>query len=273
MTSYRHVLVGTDGSPTATHAVTTAAQAASRLGAPLTIITAWQRHPQDPPPPSEEAHYPGGGVAGTEAQWAIDVTSDAAGIARRLGVEEVHQEHPVGAPADALVAAAHAHPDALLVAGTWGLDRAAERLLGNVPHQLTHHSPADLLLVRSPQDDLWEAIVLATDGSPTAMRAVQRGLSLARALDLPARLCTVAASEARGTDLLEKVAAELDADLGLEVLVGNAPARALVKSAREGELLVIGNKGMSGPTRLLGSVSNRITHDIPTDLLLVNTTR
>ena len=46
-----------------------------------------------------------------------------------------------------------------------------------------------------------------------------------------------------------------------------------MEAAREGELLVIGNKGMSGPSRLLGSVSNRVTHDLPTDLLLVNTTR
>jgi nucleotide-binding universal stress UspA family protein len=44
-------------------------------------------------------------------------------------------------------------------------------------------------------------------------------------------------------------------------------------AASDLDLLVLGNKGMSGPSRLLGSVANRITHRVPTDLLLVNTTR
>lgn len=273
MTSYRHLIVGTDGSDTATHAVAIAARVAASLGVPLTIVTAWQRHPDDPPPPSEEAHYPGGGVAGAAAQWAIDVTSDAAGVARQHGVAQVLQQRPIGAPADALVTVAAQHPDGLLVAGTWGINRAAERLVGNVPHQLTHHSPTDVLLVHAGLDELWHAVLLATDGSQTAMRAVRRGLDLARALGITARLTTVAASEEEGAQTLEKVAAELGDGLGHEVLVSSSPARALTKAAREGELLVIGNKGMSGPSRLLGSVANRITHDIPTDLLLVNTTR
>jgi hypothetical protein len=49
-----------------------------------------------------------------------------------------------------------------------------------------------------------------------------------------------------------------------------SPAQALLGGLH---LLVLGNKGMSGPSRLLGSVANRVTHHVPTDLLLVNTTR
>ncbi len=55
--------------------------------------------------------------------------------------------------------------------------------------------------------------------------------------------------------------------------VGSDVTHTLIEAARGFDLVVIGNKGMSGPSRLLGSVSNRVTHEVPTDILLVNTSR
>ncbi|HSK24141.1 MAG TPA: universal stress protein [Egicoccus sp.] len=275
--AYRHVLVGTDGSKTAGRAVTAASRVAASLGVPLVIVTAWQRHLDDPPPLSEESRYPGGNAASQESHWAIDVTSDAAAVARTAGVEDVRQLQPIGSPADALLEVAGRYPEGLLVVGTAGLGDAGERLVGNVPHQLTHHSPLDLLLVGAgpAYEPGWATVALATDGSRTAGVAVERGVALAAALGADPVLLTVARDEDKGRGILDRAAATagLESAAARRVAVGGDVARSLTAAARDFDLLVIGNKGMSGPSRLLGSVSNRITHEVPTDLLLVNTTR
>jgi nucleotide-binding universal stress UspA family protein len=251
-----------------------AAGAAAATGAPLIVVTAWQRDSGDPPALSEESRFPGGSAAAMDAQWAIETTSDAAGVARRHGVEDVRQVQAIGAPVEALLEAANTYPDALLVVGTAGLTQRSERLVGNVPHQLTHHAPVDLLLCTGVHVEGWRSVALATDGSRTAARAVERGLGLARSLGAEATLLTVARSEDRGAAILEDAARgdELAA-LPRRTVVASDAVRGLSEAGGDYDLLVIGNKGMSGPSRLLGSVSNRITHEVPTDLLLVNTTR
>ncbi len=272
--SYSHVLVGTDGSDTAGRAVEVAARVAAGVAAPLVVITAWQRHQSDPPARSEEARFPGGSAAAMDAQWAIETTSDAAGSARRLHVDDVRQIQAVGSPVEALLESAGTYPDGLLVVGTAGLTQRSERLVGNVPHQLTHHSPVDLLLC-TRRDTGWERIALATDGSRTAARAVERGLALADAIGADATLVTVARTQERGDAILDEAASRSDglADRPRHVIVDGDAVAGLTRGGADFDLLVIGNKGMSGPSRLLGSVSNRITHEVPTDLLLVNTTR
>jgi nucleotide-binding universal stress UspA family protein len=276
--TYQDVLVGTDGSPTANVAVRTASRLAVSIEAPITIVTAWQRHLDDPPAMSEESRYPGGNAASQESHWSSDVTSDAAAIARTEGVTEVRQAHPIGHAAEALLDVADRHPDALLVVGTAGLTQAKERLVGNVPHQLTHHSPIDLLLVtdRVGGDETpWRRVGLATDGSRTAGIAVDRGLGLARALGVTPVLLTVARDHGQGEKMLERALERIGDRTGLEthIQVDHDPADGMCAAAMDLDLLVLGNKGMTGPSRLLGSVANKVTHKVPTDLLLVNTTR
>jgi nucleotide-binding universal stress UspA family protein len=276
---YREVIVGTDGSPTAARAVRAAASIAAACDAPLTIVSSWYRRQADPPALSEEASYPGGSAAGHEAQHAAEATSDAAAIARSLGLEDITQQTPQGSAADALVELAEGRPGSLVVVGTVGLGSRGERMIGgNVPHQLTHHCPRDLLLIRSSdrqRDDVsWSRVALATDGSPTAGVAVEHGLAFVEAVGAKATLITVARDEAHGRALIDRARDQVGApDLDGDVAVSSHVADALVEAAQDHDLLVIGNKGMSGPSRLLGSVSNRITHEVPTDLLLVNTSR
>lgn len=272
---YIEVIVGSDGSDTAERAVQAASRMAHALGVPVTVATAWRRDPPDGPVRSEEASYPGGGASGAEAMWAKTTVADGAGIARATGCEDVRTATPEGAPAEAILALAEERPGSLLVVGTIGIDHRAERLMGNVPHQLTHHSPRDLLLVRSDdQPHGWDRIALATDGSATASLAVERGRGVAAALDVVPTLLTVARDEEQGRSLLDEVADETGLpDAEHEVAVGKHVSEALTEAAGAFDLLVLGNKGMSGPSRLLGSVANRVTHEAPTDLLLVNTTR
>lgn len=275
---YEEVIVGTDGSRTATRAVRSAAALAAALGVPLSVVTAWARRRDDAPVASEEARYPGGVAERHEARWATTTTADAAAVARGLGVTDVRQHTPVGAPADALVRLGEQHPGALLVVGTAGLAERTERVVGNVPHQLTHHAGRDLLLVRSGTDDgphRWRRVALATDGSRTAARACRRGHALATALAAEVVLLTVDRDRGHGEEVLGRAAADLpDGDaLTREVALAPDAARGLTEAATTYDLLVLGNRRMSGPSRLLGSVSNPVTHHVPTDLLLVDTTR
>ncbi|HZQ83258.1 MAG TPA: universal stress protein, partial [Acidimicrobiales bacterium] len=63
-------------------------------------------------------------------------------------------------------------------------------------------------------------------------------------------------------------------DIETKVLTGD-PASVLVDETERGgyDLLVVGNKGMTGASRFfLGSVPNKVSHHAPTALLIVRTT-
>lgn len=276
MSIYTDVVVGTDGSPTAGCAVAAATTVAQALPATLTIATAWYRASPDHPPLSEAVEYPGGNPSAHEARWAEQTAADAAAAARGAGVEDVRAATPDGHPAEVLLELSERKADSLVVVGTVGLTERTERLLGNIPHQITHHAHRDVLLVQTADCSggyRWERIALATDGSPTAAVAVQHGLAFARALGAEPVLFTAARDQAGGDAVLERAAAEVDGEVGRHVAIGDGIVEALVSGAADFDLLVLGNKGMSGPSRLLGSVANSVTHALPTDLLLVNTTR
>ena len=268
--AYTQVLVGTDGSETAQCAVHAAGAVARALQVRATVVTGWYRDHTD------DFEQMAGAATSTGARnsaWATDATVDGAALLRGAGVEDVRTATPEGGPADGLLRLSDDRPGSLIVVGTVGLDRTTDRLLGNIPHQLTHHAHADLLLIARrtcDADVAWNTVALATDGSSTASLAVNHGIELARALGATTTLLTVASSEERGRHTLESSGIETDE---FRVAVGRDVTDTLSEAAADYDLLVLGNKGMSGPSRLLGSVANSVTHDLPTDLLLVNTTR
>jgi nucleotide-binding universal stress UspA family protein len=51
------------------------------------------------------------------------------------------------------------------------------------------------------------------------------------------------------------------------------PAEALVRIAEEqaAQLIVVGNRGMTGARRMIGSVPNSVSHHAPCDVLIVST--
>lgn len=276
---YSRIIVGSDGSQTAERAVSSAAIIAAATGTPLTVATAWYRDMPDKPVLSELAEYPADSPGAMEAGWARQTVADGAGIARQAGVAEPATATPRGGPADGMLELSQEYPDALLVVGTVGLGSRAERFLGNVPHQITHHAAGDVLLVRSENHaaDAYTSVALGTDGSKTAARAVERGLAFTLSIGATPVLLTAARDETNGQGVLKQATSSLTSpapdDMGQRVVVGRKPAPTLIDVADDYDLLVIGNKGMSGPSRLLGSVANEITHRVPIDILLVNTTR
>jgi nucleotide-binding universal stress UspA family protein len=147
---------------------------------------------------------------------------------------------------------------------------------------------------------MFASIVVGTDGSQTAGEAVRQAVSLAKQHD--ARLDIVSAyAPVSGTRLREEaqqvpsdlqwmVNAREDVDATLREASAEAeaagvqaetyarqgdPADAILDVAEErgADLIVVGNKGMTGAKRfLLGSVPNKISHHAPCSVLIIRTT-
>jgi nucleotide-binding universal stress UspA family protein len=123
---------------------------------------------------------------------------------------------------------------------------------------------------------VYRHILVATDGSGTARRAVDRAVEVARALGAELTIFSVGPPAAAG-QVVEGEAARL-VDAGVKIATDTAegdPASAIVDRSERGDvdLLVLGNKGMTGASRfLLGSVPNKVSHHAPVALLIVRTT-
>lgn len=118
-------------------------------------------------------------------------------------------------------------------------------------------------------------VLVGTDGSLTASRAVQRAAALARRLGAQLLVAYVGDAEL-GRTVVDGVVALHGQELEIEprLLTGD-PADALLglAEAEDVDLIVVGNKGMTGAQRfLLGSVPNKISHQSSTDVLIVHTT-
>jgi nucleotide-binding universal stress UspA family protein len=136
-----------------------------------------------------------------------------------------------------------------------------------------------------------ESIVVGTDGSETAKRAVAEAVRLAKALGAelhvisayePLRSVTVeGAAENRPLpdSVVDSTLAQAEAvgrfsDVAVRThAVRGDPADALVKLAGEVEasLIVVGNQGMHGAKRILGSVPNTVSHKARCNVLIVAT--
>ncbi len=143
---------------------------------------------------------------------------------------------------------------------------------------------------------MFSSIVVGTDGSETADRALTRALDMARLTGArlhvvsayaptPARLtggapATEAAEWSVGPDF--EVQAVLDRavgrargeDLEIEVHAPKGdPSDAILAVAAEAgaDLIVLGSRGMQGARRVLGSVPNKVSHRAPCDVLIVQT--
>ncbi|HEY1538850.1 MAG TPA: universal stress protein [Solirubrobacteraceae bacterium] len=145
---------------------------------------------------------------------------------------------------------------------------------------------------------MFNSIVVGIDGSDTADEAVRQATVLARSVG--ARIELVSAyepvSDARlresiavprdlhwiinpraDVEAMLEAAAALVREAGVQVEVfarQGDPADAILDVAEErgSDLVVVGNKGMTGAKRfLLGSVPNKISHHAPCSVLIIRT--
>jgi nucleotide-binding universal stress UspA family protein len=122
---------------------------------------------------------------------------------------------------------------------------------------------------------MYKKILIATDGSPTAGKAAEVGVELARKVGAEALLLYVGEAAAGGP-VLDKAAETLGSDVKITTksVQGN-PADKICEIAEyeKADLIIIGNKGMTDTKRfLLGSVPNSVSHHAPCNVLIVKTT-
>jgi nucleotide-binding universal stress UspA family protein len=147
---------------------------------------------------------------------------------------------------------------------------------------------------------MFGSILVATDGSDTATTAVRYAIDLARTLD--ARLQIVSAYEPVSQQRLRHESVEAPSDVqwmvspredvlavldqaeeeargagvaGVETFARKGDAADAILDVAEElrcDLIVVGNRGMTGAKRfLLGSVPNKVSHHAPCSVLIVRT--
>jgi nucleotide-binding universal stress UspA family protein len=142
------IVVGTDGSDTATQAVREAVDMAKAVGARLELVSAYA-------PVSEQRLRAEKRGAPSDVQWAISPRkeveaslAEAADIAREAGVDAaIHARE--GDPADAILDVAEETNAGLVIVGNKGMTGAKRFLLGSVPDKISHHAPCSVLIVRT----------------------------------------------------------------------------------------------------------------------------
>ena len=147
---------------------------------------------------------------------------------------------------------------------------------------------------------MFKSIVVGTDGSDTAREAVRQAIALAQAVGASIEL--VSAFEPIPSQRLRQPSREVPEDVQwmanpreeVDATLREAseaieragvavtpyaregdPADAILDVAEErgADLIVVGNKGMTGAKRfLLGSVPNRVSHHAPCSVLIIRTT-
>jgi nucleotide-binding universal stress UspA family protein len=123
---------------------------------------------------------------------------------------------------------------------------------------------------------VYKKVLIATDGSATAAHAAGIGIDVAKASKAEALILHVGDPK-DGKKVLSKVEKDLAASkVKLHTMsVSGDPADMICEVAeKEGvDLIVVGNKGMTGAKRfLLGSVPNQVSHHSPCNVLIVKTT-
>jgi len=147
---------------------------------------------------------------------------------------------------------------------------------------------------------MFKSIVVGTDGSDTAGQAVRQAVDLARAVGAKIELVSAyepvpeqrlreerrdmpedlqwAVNPREDVDATLQAAAVIAREAGVEVDIyprQGDPADAILDVAeeREADLIIVGNKGMTGAKRfLLGSVPNKVSHHAPCSVLIIRTT-
>src|SRR3954469_11380835 len=147
---------------------------------------------------------------------------------------------------------------------------------------------------------MFQTIVVGTDGSETAGEAVREAIELAKVVGASIEL--VSAYEPVSNQRLREESRQAPEDMqwmvnpredveatlreaserleegggeGHTYPAGGEPADAIldVPEERNADLIVVGNKGMTGAKRfLLGSVPNKVSHHAPCSVLIIRTT-
>jgi nucleotide-binding universal stress UspA family protein len=146
---FSSIVVGTDGSATATNAVRHAVDLAREVGARLQIVSAYEPV-SDQRLRNERIEVP------KDLQWIVNPREDVLAVlqtaereAELAGVTQVETFARQGDAADAILDVAEEQDSDLIVIGHRGMTGAKRFLLGSVPNKVSHHAPCSVLIVRT----------------------------------------------------------------------------------------------------------------------------
>ena len=145
---FERIVVGTDGSETASEAVRRAIELAKMAGGKLAIVAAFEPVPESRLR-DEKGDVPGDVRYAVGPREDVNVTLEGAvGSAKQEGVEA--EPYPrQGDPADAILDVAEETKADLIVVGNKGMTGAKRFLLGSVPNKVSHHAPCGVYIVRT----------------------------------------------------------------------------------------------------------------------------
>jgi nucleotide-binding universal stress UspA family protein len=142
------IVVGTDGSGTASEAVRQATELANAVGAQIHLVSAFE--PVGNQRLREEKQQ-----VPEDMSWMVNQREDvdatlreAAETIKQAGVEvEIYARQ--GDPADAILDVAEEKNADLIVVGNKGMSGAKRFLLGSVPNKVSHHAPCSVMIIRT----------------------------------------------------------------------------------------------------------------------------
>jgi nucleotide-binding universal stress UspA family protein/nitrite reductase/ring-hydroxylating ferredoxin subunit len=259
---YRTIVAATDGSETATRALEKATRLARHVQGRVLIVCATA-------------------PIGLHDYRAEAILAEAAELVRGVGVEAdtIFRE----GPADRVIVEIAAEQGAdLIVAGNVGMGKSRRIRLGPTPQRIASAAPCDVLIVFTKTEDAEDAgdpkpyhrILVGTDGSPTAGEAARKAFDLGIMFEVGVTVTYVAGDPIIGAIVLEQTLKTKPRGLRVDSsIVEGDPAEELCRLATSGELdlIVVGNRGMTGARRLLGSVPAEVMHRAPTDVLIAKT--
>ena len=145
---FKSIVVGTDGSETATQAVRQAVDLAKDIGAKIELVSAYE-------PVSDQRLREERTDVPDDLQWMVNPREDvdatlkeAAEQAKEAGVD-VETYARQGDPADAILDVAEEQNADLIIVGNKGMTGAKRFLLGSVPNKVSHHAPCSVLIIRT----------------------------------------------------------------------------------------------------------------------------
>jgi len=196
----------------------------------------------------------------------------AVGAARDAGVDAAAEILPGHDPRSALLD--EASRSDLLVVASHGGSRAGGIALGSTASAAVHRAHVPVLVARRPPEGIAfpERIIVATDGSPDAERAVELTARIGKWHGASVYLLSVDPGPHGEPSRIAVDAVDVTAALGREPTVlrasGDADERILeMVASQRAALLAVGSRGLTG-VRALGSVSEQVAHRAPCSVLV-----
>jgi nucleotide-binding universal stress UspA family protein len=278
----QQVVVAVDGSEQAQHALAWAAELGARAKAKITLVSV-------APSSLTYKHYAAlgsewAGVAELYQESEERATEVLAAAAKQLAARGVKARtvREEGAPVARIREVCRERKADLVVLGTHGHSVLDRLRLGSVAEGVKNNVGCSVLLARGPPPV--RSIVTGTDGSAPSRAAVLTAIDLGRQLAAPVTVVHAYSlpvfgpaelgdrlEEGRIREVQKQLKPLLSPRVAYRLEHGNAASvLAGVAKAEGAGLVVVGSRGLGALRSLvLGSVSDRVTHDAPCSVLVV----